>query len=80
MGPDLVRKTIRQVHARAGLPYTRLHLLRHTMASRLLAGGSCLKDVADVLRHRALSTTQVYAKLDRRKLVEVVLPWPGSAS
>ena len=80
VGPDLVRKTIRQAYARAGLPYTRSHLLRHTMASRLLAGGSSLKEVADVLRHRALSTTQIYAKLDSRMLVEVALPWPGSAS
>jgi integrase/recombinase XerC len=80
VGPDLVRKTIRQAYARAGLPYTRAHLLRHTMANRLLAGGSSLKEVADVLRHRTLSTTQIYAKLDSRKLVEVSLPWPGSAS
>jgi integrase/recombinase XerC len=80
VGSDLVRKAIRQAYVRAGLPYTRSHLLRHTMANRLLAGGSSLKEVADVLRHRALSTTQVYAKLDSRKLVEVALPWPGSAS
>jgi site-specific recombinase XerD len=78
IGPDLVRKTIRQAYARAGLPYTRSHLLRHTMASRLLAGGSSLKEVADVLRHRSLNTTLIYAKLDSRKLVEVALPWPGS--
>ena len=57
VGPDLVRKTIRQAYARAGLPYTRSHLLRHTMANRLLAGGSSLKEVADVLRHRSLNTT-----------------------
>ena len=80
IGPDLVRKTIRQAYARAGLPYTRSHLLRHTMASRLLAGGSSLKEVADVLRHRSLNTTLIYAKLDSRKLVEVALPWPGSAA
>jgi site-specific recombinase XerD len=29
IGPDLVRKAIRQAYARAGLPYTRSHLLRH---------------------------------------------------
>ncbi len=29
VGPDLVRKAIRQAYARAGLPYTRSHLLRH---------------------------------------------------
>jgi site-specific recombinase XerD len=78
VGPDLVRKTIRQAYARAGLPYTGSHLLRHTMASRLLAGGSSLKEVADVLRHRSLNTTLIYAKLDSRSLTEVALPWPGS--
>lgn len=80
VGPDLVRKTIRQAFARAGLPYTRSHLLRHTMANRLLAGGASLKEVADVLRHRSLNTAMIYAKLDSRKLIEVALPWPGSAS
>ena len=80
VGPDLVRKTIRQAYARAGLPYTSSHLLRHTMANRLLAGGSSLKEVADVLRHRSLNTTLIYAKLDSRNLVAVALPWPGSAS
>ena len=80
IGPDLVRKVIRQAYARAELPYTRAHLLRHTMASRLLAGGSSLKEVADVLRHRSLGTTLIYAKLDSRNLVTVALPWPGSAA
>lgn len=78
IGPDLVRKTIRQAYARAGLPYTRSHLLRHTMAGRLLAGGASLKEVADVLRHRSLNTTLIYAKLDSGRLVEVALPWPGT--
>lgn len=80
VGPDLVRKTIRQAYERAGLPYTRSHLLRHTMANRLLATGSSLKEVADVLRHRSLNTTMIYAKLDSRKLAEVALPWLGSAA
>ena len=80
VGADLVRKTIRQAYARAGLPYTRSHLLRHTMANRLLAGGSSLKEVADVLRHRSLNTTLIYAKLDSRNLIAVALPWPGSAA
>ncbi len=80
VGPDLVRKAIRQAFAHAGLPYTRSHLLRHTMANRLLAGGASLKEVADVLRHRSLNTTMIYAKLDSRKLTAVALPWPGSAA
>lgn len=77
IGPDLVRNTIRQAYARAGLPHTRSHLLRHTMASRLLAGGASLKEVADMLRHRSLNTTLIYAKLDSGRLVEMALPWPG---
>jgi site-specific recombinase XerD len=80
VGPDLIRKSIRQAYARAGLPYTRSHLLRHTMASRLLESGSSLKEVADVLRHRSLNTTLVYAKLDSRNLGTVALPWPGVVS
>jgi len=77
IGPDTVAKAIRQAYARAGLPYARTHLLRHTLASRLLAGGSSLKEVADVLRHRALETTQIYAKLDGHNLAAIALPWPG---
>jgi len=77
IGPDTVRKAIRQAYVRAGLAHTRAHLLRHTMASRLLASGSSLKEVADVLRHRSLNTTLIYAKLDSRNLSTVALPWPG---
>jgi site-specific recombinase XerD len=77
IGPDGVRKIIRLAYQRAGLPYTRSHLLRHTIARRLLDGGSSLKEVADVLRHRSLNTTLVYAKLDGRNLRSVALPWPG---
>lgn len=80
IGPDCVRKVIRRAYARAGLPYTRAHLLRHTLASRLLEGGSSLKEVADVLRHRSLNTTLIYAKLDSRSLGSVALPWPGCAA
>ena len=79
VGPDCVGKTIRQAYARAGLPYTGAHLLRHTMASRLLASGSSLKEVADVLRHRSLDTTLIYAKLDTHSLSTVARPWPGEA-
>ena len=80
IGPHGVRKIIRQAYAHAGLPYTQSHLLRHTMANRLLASGSSIKEVSDVLRHRSLNTTMIYAKLDSRKLIKVALPWPGCES
>jgi len=77
IGPNAVRKAIRQAYARAGLPYTKSHLLRRTMASRLINGGCSIKEVADVLRHRSLNTTLIYTKLDSRNLRDVALPWPG---
>ena len=80
VGADVVRNTVRAAYLRAGLPHTRVHILRHTLASRLLATGSTLKEVADVLRHRELDTSMIYAKVDRSRLAAVAMPWPGSAA
>jgi site-specific recombinase XerD len=71
---------IRDAYGRIGLTHGRSHALRHTIARRLLEQGSSLKEVADVLRHRSLNTSLIYAKLDSRRLVAVALPWPGSTS
>lgn len=75
-----VQKVIRHACRRAGLPDSGSHLLRHTLACRLVENGSSLKEVADVLRHRSLETSRIYAKLDTPNLAEVALPWPGSES
>lgn len=55
------------------------HRLRHTVASDLLARGASLVEVGQLLRHRAQSTTAIYAKLDHRSLGELARPWPGAA-
>jgi site-specific recombinase XerD len=54
-------------------------MLRHTAASRMVNAGAGFKDVADVLGHRSLQTTGIYAKLDLDTLVGVALPWIGGA-
>jgi len=36
------------------------------------------KEVADVLRHRELNTSLIYAKVDFARLAAVAMPWPGS--
>ena len=79
VSPNVVRNTVRDAYRRCGLPYTRVHLLRHTLASRLLDTGSTLKEVADVLQHRELNTSLIYAKVDIGRLSAVAMPWPGSA-
>jgi integrase len=80
IGVDSVRRVIRDAYRRIGLTHGRAHALRHTVASRLLDRGGSLKEVADVLRHRSLNTSLIYAKLDQPRLAAVALPWPGSAS
>lgn len=75
-----IRAAMRQAYARAGHAElsARTHVLRHTAASRMLRAGASLKRIADVLRHRCLDTTTIYAKVDTVRLVAVALPWPGS--
>jgi integrase len=80
VGSDVVRRAVHEAYRRCGLPYTRVYILRHTLASRLLNTGSTLKEVADVLRHRELDTTMIYAKVDMGRLAAVAMPWPGSAA
>lgn len=75
-----IQKVIYRAYHRIGLTHSGSHALRHTLACRLVENGSSLKEVADVLRHRSLETTRIYAKLDTPKLSAVALPWPGSQS
>jgi site-specific recombinase XerD len=77
---NVVGRVIRDAYRRCGLPYTRVHIFRHSLAARILDAGGSLKEVADMLRHRHLDTAQIYAKLDERRLSEVAMPWPGSSS
>jgi len=73
-----IQKVIKRACCRVDLPHSSAHALRHTLACRLVESGSSLKEVADLLRHRSLTTTLIYAKLDTPKLLAVALPWPGS--
>jgi integrase/recombinase XerC len=75
---DGLHEVIRSAYQRAGLKHGRSHALRHSLARRMVEHGSSIKEVADVLRHRSLNTTLIYAKLDTPRLAAVALPWPGS--
>jgi site-specific recombinase XerD len=56
--------------------WTGTHVLRHTAATRLLRRGANFKEIADLLGHRCLNTTAIYAKVDLPNLTGVALPWP----
>lgn len=73
----VVRRAVREAYRRCGWTRTRVHILRHSVASRLLRQGTPLKEIADVLRHRSLDTSAIYAKVDTVRLAAVALPWPG---
>jgi len=51
--------------------------LRHSWAIRALANDSPIKAIADVLGHRYIDTTFIYAKADLASLRQVALPWPA---
>jgi integrase/recombinase XerD len=65
---------------RAGLPPMHAHRLRHTAATAMLRAGSPLAEVGQVLRHRSLLSTAIYAKVDRDALAVLAPPWPVSAA
>jgi site-specific recombinase XerD len=52
------------------------HLLRHSLATSMLRQGASLEDIAPVLRHRSVETTQIYAKMDIIALQQIAQPWP----
>lgn len=52
------------------------HLLRHSVATSMLRHGASLQDVAALLRHRSIATTQIYAKVDVTALGTIAQPWP----
>ena len=52
------------------------HVLRHSVATSMLRQGASLQDIADILRHRSIETTQIYAKVDVNTLRQIALPWP----
>jgi site-specific recombinase XerD len=55
------------------------HVLRHTLATRLLREGSSLPEIGEVLRHRQQQTTTIYAKVDFTSLRGIAPAWPGGA-
>ena len=77
--PDLVGDVVRRACERAGVAQFTPHRLRHALASEMLAQGASLQEISQVLRHRHLSTTAIYAKVDLERLRQVALPWPGAS-
>jgi site-specific recombinase XerD len=53
-----------------------MHILRHTVATRMKQKGVALKVIADVLGHRSLQSTTLYAQVDLPALRKIAQSWP----
>lgn len=80
MSDSAVKCVVRRACLRAGLPEAGAHRLRHSAAAGMLRAGAPLAEIGQVLRHRSMSTTAIYAKVDHGTLAQLAMPWPGGLS
>jgi integrase/recombinase XerD len=73
-----ISRIVQRYMKKAGVeaPGAGARTLRHSWAIRALAHNSPIKSIADVLGHRCINTTFIYAKADLKALREVSMPWP----
>jgi site-specific recombinase XerD len=77
---DGVTRVVHAACRRAGLQLVGAHRLRHTAATEMLRRGGGLVEIGQVLRHRSLLTTAIYAKVDSATLQGLARHWPGGAA
>jgi site-specific recombinase XerD len=80
-GPSAVACIVCRALRRVGIdtPFKGAHLLRHSLATQMLGEGASLGEIGQILRHRNVQTTTIYAKVDLGALRTLALPWPGDA-
>jgi site-specific recombinase XerD len=78
-GASAIDCIVRVAITRAGLKPTLrgAHLLRHSLATRMLRQGASMAEIGQILRHRLPQTTEIYAKVDQTALRALAQPWPG---
>lgn len=77
--PCAVGDAVARACERTGQGRVGPHRLRHALAVGMLRRGAALPEISQVLRHRDLATTAVYAKVDLVTLRSVAQAWPGAA-
>jgi site-specific recombinase XerD len=78
--PATVSSTVRRACRRAGIASMGAHRLRHTLACEMVAAGVPLIQIGQVLRHKSLQSTAIYARVDVERLRGLAVPWPIGAA
>ena len=73
----IVTGIARRVSQSAGLGRVGSHQLRHSVATATINAGASWEEVSQLLRHRSLASTAIYAKVDLTRLRTLAQPWPG---
>lgn len=79
LAPAGIQGIVAQACRRARVPQIGAHRLRHAVATAMLRHGASLTQIAQVLRHRSVDTTAIYAKVDTARLRPLARPWPAGA-
>lgn len=79
LGASAISSLVRHALDRSGIvtAHKGAHQFRHGLATQMLHQGASLNEIGDVLGHRSLETTKIYAKVDLDALRTLAQPWPG---
>ncbi|MEZ5994319.1 MAG: tyrosine recombinase XerC [Hyphomonadaceae bacterium] len=70
--PRMAQALMASLRERLGLPQSATpHALRHAFATHLLANGGDLRAIQELLGHESLSTTQTYASVEAKKILQL---------
>jgi integrase/recombinase XerD len=75
-----VASTVRRACRRAGIAEVGSHRLRHTTACEMVKAQVPLERIGQVLRHRSLQSTAIYARVDLEQLRLLAQPWPEAGA
>jgi len=68
----LVNRTLKEVSERLKLGHFTSHGFRHALGYHLLRSGCNIRYIQEILGHKSLKNTEVYTKVDREDLKEVL--------